>query len=125
MHDQGAVSGRHSLAGFVENAQYFSKRGLAGTTPDIKGLAINPVHDQKGPAVLADAAVKKARNARMAELRQRLAFVLQKAGQVVALAADQLEGRLHLDRKSTRLNSSHVAISYAVFCLKKKTNNQR
>src|SRR5690625_5596991 len=27
-----------------------------------------------------------------------------------------------LDRKSTRLNSSHVAISYAVFCLKKKSN---
>src|SRR5690606_42017653 len=26
-----------------------------------------------------------------------------------------------LDRKSTRLNSSHVKISYAVFCLKKKT----
>src|SRR5690625_4564352 len=29
-----------------------------------------------------------------------------------------------LDRKSTRLNSSHVAISYAVFCLKKKNNIQ-
>src|SRR2546426_6622571 len=28
---------------------------------------------------------------------------------------------LHLDRKSTRLNSSHLVISYAVFCLKKKT----
>src|SRR5690554_7527326 len=27
------------------------------------------------------------------------------------------------DRKSTRLNSSHVRISYAVFCLKKKTTN--
>src|SRR5690554_7448511 len=27
-----------------------------------------------------------------------------------------------LDRKSTRLNSSHVRISYAVFCLKKKTH---
>src|SRR5690625_5597063 len=27
------------------------------------------------------------------------------------------------DRKSTRLNSSHVAISYAVFCLKKKITN--
>src|SRR5690625_6512019 len=27
------------------------------------------------------------------------------------------------DRKSTRLNSSHVAISYAVFCLKKKKEN--
>src|SRR5437870_8077756 len=30
----------------------------------------------------------------------------------------------YIDRKSTRLNSSHVAISYAVFCLKKKKTNQ-
>src|SRR3712207_7990892 len=48
----------------------------------------------------------------------------------LALVADHLE-RLHdvsgvlllldlLDRKSTRLNSSHANISYAVFCLKKK-----
>src|SRR5690554_6991097 len=29
-----------------------------------------------------------------------------------------------IDRKSTRLNSSHVRISYAVFCLKKKTQNE-
>src|SRR5437868_11954100 len=29
------------------------------------------------------------------------------------------------DRKSTRLNSSHVSISYAVFCLKKKKKTQR
>src|SRR5690625_7866829 len=29
------------------------------------------------------------------------------------------------DRKSTRLNSSHVAISYAVFCLKKKKKNNK
>src|SRR2546426_8405464 len=28
------------------------------------------------------------------------------------------------DRKSTRLNSSHLVISYAVFCLKKKKNKQ-
>src|SRR6266571_567813 len=36
----------------------------------------------------------------------------------------QLDGRkgLALDRKSTRLNSSHMSISYAVFCLKKKKN---
>src|SRR5699024_12100018 len=39
------------------------------------------------------------------------------------------EGQVHvqrrgeLDRKSTRLNSSHVSISYAVFCLKKKIYN--
>src|SRR2546426_9348741 len=30
------------------------------------------------------------------------------------------DGDLDLDRKSTRLNSSHLVISYAVFCLKKK-----
>src|SRR5438034_1799417 len=29
------------------------------------------------------------------------------------------------DRKSTRLNSSHTVISYAVFCLKKKTKHRR
>src|SRR5690242_21722612 len=32
-------------------------------------------------------------------------------------------GRRELDRKSTRLNSSHMSISYAVFCLKKKKNH--
>src|SRR5437899_5594516 len=30
------------------------------------------------------------------------------------------QGQIILDRKSTRLNSSHLGISYAVFCLKKK-----
>src|SRR5436305_11101356 len=45
------------------------------------------------------------------------------------------DGRVHqrrdrraaglLDRKSTRLNSSHVRISYAVFCLKKKKKNRQ
>src|SRR5690348_17721575 len=32
--------------------------------------------------------------------------------------------RLNLDRKSTRLNSSHPSISYAVFCLKKKNKKK-
>src|SRR5690242_21102907 len=34
-----------------------------------------------------------------------------------------LYGGSALDRKSTRLNSSHMSISYAVFCLKKKKKN--
>src|SRR5690606_41840536 len=34
-------------------------------------------------------------------------------------------GEIGEDRKSTRLNSSHVKISYAVFCLKKKKKNKR
>src|SRR5689334_24679002 len=33
-----------------------------------------------------------------------------------------VSGKFTLDRKSTRLNSSHSSISYAVFCLKKKKN---
>src|SRR5690349_7761846 len=38
------------------------------------------------------------------------------------LARAENKQRIHLlDRKSTRLNSSHVEISYAVFCLKKKS----
>src|SRR5699024_404454 len=36
---------------------------------------------------------------------------------------DEQEQALNEDRKSTRLNSSHVSISYAVFCLKKKTRS--
>src|SRR5437667_7754803 len=32
---------------------------------------------------------------------------------------------LQRDRKSTRLNSSHITISYAVFCLKKKNKNKK
>src|SRR5207302_6660966 len=42
-------------------------------------------------------------------------------GEEVGGAAEDVEDRRYRgDRKSTRLNSSHVKISYAVFCLKKK-----
>src|SRR5690625_6421902 len=37
---------------------------------------------------------------------------------------ENVEFEVAEDRKSTRLNSSHVAISYAVFCLKKKKNKR-
>src|SRR5258707_11044492 len=41
-----------------------------------------------------------------------------------ALLDQDCAGGKHLDRKSTRLNSSHANISYAVFCLKKKRNRR-
>src|SRR5690349_23734825 len=50
---------------------------------------------------------------RQREVAQVLAARLHRLGHLEA-------ERLRLDRKSTRLNSSHVEISYAVFCLKKK-----
>src|SRR3712207_7252852 len=39
---------------------------------------------------------------------------------VELVAGDRERRDRHIDRKSTRLNSSHANISYAVFCLKKK-----
>src|SRR5688572_31045036 len=40
-------------------------------------------------------------------------------------ALHEARGDVRQDRKSTRLNSSHSQISYAVFCLKKKRNKNR
>src|SRR2546429_1649946 len=53
---------------------------------------------------------------------QARAFGLEQRtlGQMIASAALDERARLLLDRKSTRLNSSHGYISYAVFCLTKK-----
>src|SRR2546426_10478503 len=42
------------------------------------------------------------------------------AGRGFDQVSERLRVRLGRDRKSTRLNSSHLVISYAVFCLKKK-----
>src|SRR5688572_31781006 len=53
--------------------------------------------------------------------RSRLAAPLQ-AGQFLLGGTHLSTGVKHEDRKSTRLNSSHSQISYAVFCLKKKKN---
>src|SRR3712207_8409319 len=52
-----------------------------------------------------------------AELDQLQPLGVQLQRPVVAAVADDAQPR---DRKSTRLNSSHAIISYAVFCLKKK-----
>src|SRR5690606_41936251 len=58
------------------------------------------------------------------QLDQSLAGVLQGMLVLLVLLANGLRQRWR-DRKSTRLNSSHVKISYAVFCLKKKTKTTK
>src|SRR5258708_18879422 len=47
-------------------------------------------------------------------------IALHRHDQDTVAVEEQLNHRAILDRKSTRLNSSHQIISYAVFCLKKK-----
>src|SRR5690554_7289073 len=57
----------------------------------------------------------------MQNLDSEVAFASKYISQVAKLVEEKFEEHLPpLDRKSTRLNSSHVRISYAVFCLKKK-----
>src|SRR2546430_12335441 len=57
----------------------------------------------------------------------RSAHRIELIGDVMIFEAGQPIGigLVHSDRKSTRLNSSHSQISYAVFCLKKKTPIRR
>src|SRR5690348_17722399 len=62
---------------------------------------------------VTDMAVTNAASLTICEMREFASFT----------AAEQRYIRRSLDRKSTRLNSSHPSISYAVFCLKKKKKN--
>src|SRR5690606_42067589 len=73
------------------------------------------VADPAAPGRRVDA---RARQSRMLHGQQMVA-----GGHTGAAVQHRHAGRLvDGDRKSTRLNSSHVKISYAVFCLKKKKN---
>src|SRR3712207_8449566 len=65
-------------------------------------------------------------NTPIAALRGFITTLIQRGEQLDAETTKQFHGVMlaqtdKLDRKSTRLNSSHANISYAVFCLKKKT----
>src|SRR5699024_12634792 len=62
-----------------------------------------------------------------AEIEAKIAAVSQASTPLAQkMYAEQPQGgEGQPDRKSTRLNSSHVSISYAVFCLKKKNNQQK
>src|SRR5690625_5829253 len=78
-------------------------------------------------AGLGELDVHRRRGARQALARYPIAHPVAQAGSRVVGDPSQDRDVLGVeqDRKSTRLNSSHVAISYAVFCLKKKkTANQ-
>src|SRR5262245_62864444 len=56
----------------------------------------------------------------MGDLRAQLAACHISESSLIELARHYGPDKIQRDRKSTRLNSSHLGISYAVFCLKKK-----
>src|SRR5438876_2119421 len=93
-------------------------------TTEISTLSLHdalPIFDAGGELELV--------NVRIAAVAERPAVELAMGGtpdtparatREVTFAAGRME-----DRKSTRLNSSHPSISYAVFCLKKKNQNDQ
>src|SRR2546422_3106782 len=58
------------------------------------------------------------------DVREKAPSALASSGAGRARGGDSGCACCHRDRKSTRLNSSHGYISYAVFCLKKKKKNK-
>src|SRR5262245_64667596 len=62
---------------------------------------------------------------RSSDLRNRRATDPIATGSRSGPCSTRTRSRDAEDRKSTRLNSSHLGISYAVFCLKKKKNKKR
>src|SRR5436305_10171662 len=67
-------------------------------------------------------------------LEEMIKLLMEGKPEAIGDLRDQFQKRIRdhempidmlIDRKSTRLNSSHVRISYAVFCLKKKNTNRR
>src|SRR5205807_5746364 len=110
--------------------------GLFCSTPSvplIRNVARKPAFEMLVTGDFIDAAQAQARGLvnRVvepehldAEIETLAASIVAKPRAVVAMGKElfyrQGELGLEADRKSTRLNSSHLVISYAVFCLKKK-----
>src|SRR3712207_8729750 len=97
------------------------------TPPEIADPEVEEVAWDLAP--LLDGAGEDAVDAMLAEAQRRAdAFAEAHAGRVAELDGPGLDAAMNelaelqeLDRKSTRLNSSHANISYAVFCLKKQS----
>src|SRR5690606_4861593 len=109
----GSMPGQHPVGEVVEHE--ILRRGPQDQHGVMVAAPVEDGRDEQGPG----------RNAGLNEpllLRQSevLAIAAAGRGKVPEVVAAILAQVRHLaDRKSTRLNSSHVKISYAVFCLKK------
>src|SRR5688500_13691759 len=121
-HDlKNAIEGLSLTVGNMEkhfdNPQFRSDalRGLTSATDKLKAIVARLAR----PVMTLSGEHKRPTNVDLVPIIQR----------VVSMTAEPLRGKhkivTRLDRKSTRLNSSHLVISYAVFCLKKKTAHEQ
>src|SRR5207253_3414636 len=96
----------------VEGVFTIVGEGTAGSAPNqaLMYASLKPFEERKGDIHSAATVIRR--------LRSSLSAI--SGAVVVPFNPPAVFGLGQLDRKSTRLNSSHVAISYAVFCLKKK-----
>src|SRR5690242_7545092 len=98
--------------------------GLMGPSGSGKTTLLNLIagidRPDTGTVTVAGTDVTKLSESQLARWRStHIGFVFQFFNLIPVLTAFE---NVELDRKSTRLNSSHMSISYAVFCLKKKKN---
>src|SRR5690625_5445920 len=88
------------------------------------GVAVSALHYYEGLELIRSRRTAGNRREYRRDTLRILAFI--RASQRVGISLERIKEALdslpdeRVDRKSTRLNSSHVATSYAVFCLKKK-----
>src|SRR5438034_6320478 len=92
----------------------FAPITLAVTTPNV--LIAKPTLPPNSVKELVELAKKNP---------GRLAYCSSGSGSSDHLTGEVFRQSANLDRKSTRLNSSHTVISYAVFCLKKKKKKKK
>src|SRR3712207_8543077 len=104
----------HYRGGNAESGGVFELNALAGATLDHSSPV--PLYHQGGPASGRGDRGRPPAGGSTLESESDLAGRLGISCPTMRAAIKQL------DRKSTRLNSSHANISYAVFCLKKKNN---
>src|SRR5439155_26523401 len=91
-------------------------------TPDIYTLSLHdalPIFEASQPVPPAEMN-EMDEPGHFTQFYEEDAFLLDTVAKFIGGSLEANGGGEGTDRKSTRLNSSHVAISYAVFCLKKK-----
>src|SRR5258707_7514515 len=89
-------------------------------TTEIYTLSLHDALPISGCRVVRTAGYQAEMELAFAALHQLCASLLDGLTRLPAPQRDALRIAFGIDRKSTRLNSSHANISYAVFCLKKK-----